>query len=144
MLEKSEWISRFATRLMELQPRAPHGSLPQVAETFWYYTRHRRPEDAAEARAAGTLPVLTRRRAWIAACSEAIKCLDPLLDDQDTTSLAERLWEADWVGAVDPYVMADALWDQAILLSHELNVSGNAPVDPHTVFRSRWEGNHRL
>jgi hypothetical protein len=128
MLDKADWIWRFTARLIALQPGAPSGSFPQVAESFWYYLRHQSPEETAEARAAGRLRALPRRLAWIQACGRAIQLLDPQLADQEAQSLAERLWEADWVRAVDPYVMASALWEQAALMSCELN--GNAKPGP--------------
>jgi hypothetical protein len=135
MIEKSEWMCRFAVHLMNLQPLERHANLTQIAETFWYYIRHRVPEEAAQARAAGTLSAPDRQGGWTAACSQAIRRLDPQLGDHDADSLAQRLWDADWVRAVDPYVMADALWDQATLLSLELNGHAKRPINPDTVFR---------
>lgn len=132
MLEKADWIRRFATRLMGLQPLERCANMPQIAETFWYYTRHRCPEEAAQARAAGTLPALDRERAWIEACSHAIQAHDPQLSEQDTRSLAERLWDADSARTVDPYVMAEALWDQAILMSLDLKCTANAANVPRS------------
>lgn len=131
LLEKSEWTERFLTRLLALRPDLPRGLLPDMAETFWYYMRHRVPEQAAQERAAGNLRVRDRESAWVEACSEAIRGLDPELADEDTSALAQRLWDADWVKTVDPYLMAYALWDQATMLAR----GQEGPIDPFAVFR---------
>ncbi|MEO8152011.1 MAG: hypothetical protein ABI605_02995 [Rhizobacter sp.] len=136
LIEKSEWIGRFATRLMEVQPDTSIGLLPQIAETFWYYMRHRLPEEAADHRAAGSLRVRNRGRAWIEACSEALRELDSRMSNAATLALAEKLWDADWVRAVDPYVMAHALWDQAVLMTMGREGEDAQPIDPFAVFRS--------
>lgn len=135
-LDKSSWIQRFATQLVELQPTLPPGLLPEIAETFWYYHRHRQPEEAAEARASGRLRMCGRREAWIEACGNAIRQLDPALGRENTTSLAATLWEEDWARSVDPFLMAQALWDQAVLMAMQAE-SGlpERPVDLFSVFR---------
>lgn len=138
-IDKTIWVQRFATRLVALQPDTPVGLLPEIAETFWYYQRHREPEDLARERAAGRLRVQGRRDAWIEACSAAICSLDPQLGDENTVALAATLWEEDWARSVDPYLMAQALWDQAILLSMQDESRGPQAqqqlVDLFSVFR---------
>jgi hypothetical protein len=135
--DKTIWIQRFATRLMLLQPGVPQGLLPEVAETFWYYQRHREPEEVAQARAEGRLRMPGRREAWIGACSAAIRALDPQLGGEDTLGLATTLWEEDWARTVDPYLMAQALWDQAMLLAHQSPSDDEAPPSLYTVFRNQ-------
>jgi hypothetical protein len=116
-LEKSEWIARYSSCYRRLSPSAPAGQLPEIAETYWFYLRHRVPEDVALDKVNGVLERKSRAESWISACSEAIRDLDHGMDENDTRELATQLWDADLVRAVDPYVMANALWDQAILLS---------------------------
>lgn len=132
--EKSLWIQRFAMRLMVLEPTLQAGLLPEIAETFWYYQRHREPEECAQARAAGHLRMPGRREAWIEACAAAIRGLDPELNSQDTSALATSLWEEDWARTVDPYLMAQALWEQALLLASQSGAD-RAP-SLHAVFRN--------
>ena len=115
--EKSEWIARFMVRLLALAPREPVGQLPEIAETHWFYLRYKTPEGVAEQRVKGLLPRFSREASWVDACACAIRELDPTMDEGDTRELAAQLWDADWAHAVDPYVMANALWDQAILMS---------------------------
>lgn len=134
--EKSLWIQRFAMRLLVLEPTIQTGLLPQIAETFWYYQRHREPEECAQARAEGRLRMPGRRDAWIEACSAAIRALDSDLDSQDTRALATSLWEEDWARTVDPYLMAQALWEQALLLASQNGTEGEVAPDLHAVFRS--------
>lgn len=116
-IDKSDWIARYITRHMALAPKAPGGMLVQIAETYWFYLRHRAPEDVAEERVAGAVPVPSRARSWIEACTEALRALDPYMGSGDAHALAERLWDADPQRVVDPYVMANALWEQALLMS---------------------------
>ena len=132
--EKSLWVQRFAMRLMVLEPTVPTGLLPEIAETFWYYQRHREPEECAQARAEGRLRMPGRRDAWIQACAAAIRGLDPELSSQDTSALAESLWEEDWARTVDPYLMAQALWEQALLLASQSE--GEMAPSLHAVFRN--------
>lgn len=132
--EKSLWIQRFAMRLIVLEPTVQTGLLPEIAETFWYYQRHREPEECAEARAQGRLRMPGRREAWIEACAAAIRGLDPELSSQDTTALATSLWEEDWARTVDPYLMAQALWEQALLLASQSD--GEMAPSLHAVFRN--------
>jgi hypothetical protein len=130
--EKSLWIQRFSTRLMVLDPHVQTGLLPEIAETFWYYQRHREPEECAQARAHGRLRMPGRRDAWIEACAAAIRALDPELGSQDTAALATTLWEEDWARTVDPYLMAQALWEQALLLASQ----GDVAPSLHAVLRN--------
>jgi len=116
-IEKAEWITRYRCRFTALAPHAPTGQLQEVAETYWFYLRHRLPEDVAAEKHAGRLVQRSRADAWIGACVEAIRGLDDSIDERETLELATQLWDADLLRAVDPYVMANALWDQAILLS---------------------------
>lgn len=132
--DKTIWMQRFTARLLELQPHTPLGLLHEVAETFWYYHRHRAPEEAAQARAAGRLRMRGRREAWIEACSAAICALDPQLGDENTSALATTLWEEDWARTVDPYLMAQALWDQALVLT--MQNEGEQPANLFSVFRA--------
>jgi hypothetical protein len=134
-LDKPTWVQRFASELLMLKPETPVGLLPEIAETFWYYQRHREPELLARERAAGQLRVPGRRRAWIEACSAAIRQLDPQLANEDTFALALSLWEEDWARSVDPYLMAQALWDQAILLSMHGDGQPDRGIDLFSVFR---------
>lgn len=134
-LDKSNWVQRFATELVTLKPDTPVGLLPEIAETFWYYQRHRDPEALARERASGKLRVPGRRRAWVEACSAAIRELDPQLGNEDTFALALTLWEEDWARSVDPYLMAQALWDQAILLSMHGEAQPERGIDLFSVFR---------
>lgn len=134
-IDKPSWIQRFATHLQTVQPALPDGLLPEIAETFWYYHRHRTPEEAAQARAEGRLRVRGRREAWIDACSAAICALDPQLRGENTQALAATLWEEDWARSVDPYVMAQALWDQAVLLAHQGEGTADHPLDLFAVLR---------
>ncbi|MBX3622193.1 MAG: hypothetical protein KF891_19680 [Rhizobacter sp.] len=133
--DKPSWIGRFAAHLGMLQPDEPVGLLPEIAETFWYYHRHRTPEEAAQARAEGRLRLRGRREAWIDACSAAICALDPQLQGEDTRALATTLWEEDWARSVDPYVMAQALWDQAVLLAHQGEGGAEHPLDLFSLLR---------
>lgn len=133
--DKSTWTQRFAIHLVVLQPDIPTGLLIEIAETFWYYHRHRTPEDAAEARASGRLRLRGRREAWISACAAAICALDPQLGGEDTEALAATLWEEDWARTVDPYLMAQALWDQAIVLAQQGEGSRERPLDLFSVLR---------
>ena len=55
-------------------------------------------------------------------------------------ALAEKLWDADWVRAVDPYLMAHALWDQAVLMTMGREGQDVKQIDPFAVFRSRGPG----
>ena len=135
--DKSIWIQRFAARLMTLDPHAPAGLLPEIAETFWYYQRHREPEEAAQARADGRLRMPGRRDAWIEACSAAIRALDPELGAENTQALATALWDEDWARTVDPYLMAQALWEQALLLASQNGGEGELPPSLHAVFRNQ-------
>jgi hypothetical protein len=132
--EKSLWIQRFAMRLLVLEPTVQTGQLPEIAETFWYYQRHREPEECAQARAEGRLRMPGRREAWVEACAAAIRGLDPELNSQDTAALAESLWEEDWARTVDPYLMAQALWEQALLLASQSE--GETAPSLHAVFRN--------
>jgi hypothetical protein len=134
--EKSLWIQRFSTRLMVLDPHVQTGLLPEIAETFWYYQRHRQPEECAQARADGRLRMPGRRDAWIEACAAAIRALDPELGSQDTTALATTLWEEDWARTVDPYLMAQALWEQALLLASQSDNPGERVPSLHAVLRN--------
>ena len=134
--DKSIWIQRFATHLVTLRPELPVGLLAEISETFWYYQRHREPEEAAEARAQGRLSMPGRRIAWIDACAAAIRRLDPELGQEDTHALATTLWEEDWARTVDPYLMAEALWDQAILLASQSQPERDGPPSLYTVFRN--------
>lgn len=134
--DKSLWIQRFAMRLTVLNPCLATGLLPEIAETFWYYQRHRDPEECAEARAQGRLRMPGRREAWIEACASAIRALDPELGTQDTSALATSLWEEDWARTVDPYLMAQALWEQALLLASQSGGDGDMAPSLHAVFRN--------
>lgn len=134
--DKSLWIQRFSTRLRMIDPCVPSGLLPEIAETFWFYQRHREPEECAEARAAGRLPMQNRREAWIDACAAAIRALDSKLDVQGTQALAASLWEENWARTVDPYLMAQALWEQAQLLASQNGTEGELAPSLHAVFRS--------
>lgn len=134
--EKSLWIQRFAMRLVVLDPTVPTRLLPEIAETFWYYQRHRDAEACAEARAQGRLRMPGRREAWIEACAAAIRGLDPELGSQDTEALATSLWEEDWARTVDPYLMAQALWEQALLLASQSGADGEMAPSLHAVFRN--------
>lgn len=134
--DKSIWMQRFTTQLIALQPEVRTGLLPEIAETFWYYQRHREPEEAALARARGQLRMQGRREAWIEACSAAICALDPQLGDENTFALAATLWEEDWARTVDPYVMAQALWDQAIVLASQGEGNPEQPLNLLSVFRT--------
>lgn len=132
--DKSLWIQRFSSRLLQIDPYMATGLMSEIAETFWYYQRHREPEECAEARAAGRLRMPGRREAWIEACAAAICALDAELGSQDTRALATSLWEEDWARTVDPYMMAQALWEQALLLASQ---SGSEmPLNLHAVFRN--------
>jgi hypothetical protein len=134
--DKSVWIQRFSSRLLQIDPNAPSGLMSEIAETFWYYQRHREPEECAEARAAGRLRMPGRREAWIEACAAAICALDVELGSQDTRALATSLWEEDWARTVDPYLMAQALWEQALLLASQNGSDGEMPPSLHAVFRN--------
>jgi hypothetical protein len=134
--DKSLWIQRFSSRLLEIDPYVPSGLLPEIAETFWYYQRHREPEECAEARATGRLRMPGRREAWIEACAAAICALDVELGSQDTRALATSLWEEDWARTVDPYLMAQALWEQALLLASQNGNAHEMPPSLHAVFRN--------
>lgn len=134
--DKSMWIQRFNARLMTLQPSTLTGLLPQISETIWYYQRYREPEDAALARANGQLSLPGRRDAWVAACSAAIHGLDPHLGLDDTHALAATLWDEDWSRTVDPYLMAEALWEQAILLASQATAEQDRQPSLYTVFRT--------
>ena len=116
-IDKSDWIHRYELRHRALAPHAPAGLLAQIAETHWFYLRHRAPEHVAEDRAFGRLPARTRAESWIEACTEALRGLDPYMRVSEARALAEQLWGADLLHAVDPYVMANALWEQALLMN---------------------------
>ncbi|MET0335469.1 MAG: hypothetical protein ABW190_14450 [Rhizobacter sp.] len=134
--DKNLWMQRFSCALLGFQPNSPTGLLPEIAETFWYYHRHREPREAARARAEGRLRMVGRKAAWIQACSAAIRGLDPQLGNEDTLALAATLWEEDWARTVDPYLMAQALWDQAILLATQSSSDSDMPPSLFTVFRN--------
>ena len=115
--DKNQWIARYLLQHAFMAPNAPTGQLNEIAETYWFYLRHREPEDVATDRVLCRLQPHSREDAWVYACTQAICELDDTLARQDAQALAVRLWDADISRVVDPYLMATALWEQAALLS---------------------------
>jgi len=111
-IDKQAWMARYVARYRRLEPNAPCGQLSEVAETYWFYLRHCDPEVIAQRRAAGYALLRERSEAWVDACSEALRRLEPAMTSQATQTLAQQLWDADRLHVVDPYVMANALSEQ--------------------------------